>query len=129
MHSSIRISAFTQTFSGSVCFAFLPYIFLFSPLTEILSKLISHIPTFFTVLVPVLLFPTDLPKSSSCFHCPAKPTTQGLRKAALLLPTCAVLITSVARRSADWYFLKHKHICLAAGSWSVNPTATPTKTE
>lgn len=64
--------------------------------------------SFFTVLVPVLLFPTDLPKSSSCFHCPAKPTTQGLRKAALLLPTCAVLITSVARRSADWYFLKHK---------------------
>lgn len=67
----------------------------------------SHI-SFFTVIFPILLFPTDLPKSNSCFDCLAEPTTQGLRKAALLLPTCAVLITSVACRSDDWYLLRNK---------------------
>lgn len=89
-------------------FACLPCIFLFSPLTESFQIYLQHI-SFFTVLFPIVLFPTELPKSSSCFDHPAGQTTQRKhRKAALLLPTCAVLITFLAHTSADWFLLKSK---------------------
>lgn len=117
-------------FSGSICFPFLPVLYLaVSPLAGILSKLIWNLhPSFFYYTAfSIFLFPTNLPNGSSCFGFSKEPARWGLRKT--MLPTtrvCHPLSICGLRTGTCWSI--NIHICLAAVSWSLSPTATCTRT-
>lgn len=127
--SSIRISSFTHFLAQ---YAFLSYqscILLFSPLAGILSKLISNLhPSFFYhAAFSIFLFPTNLPNGSSCFGFSKEPARWGLRKT--MLPATRVCHPhSICGLRTGTCWSINIHICLAAVSWSVSPTATSTRT-
>lgn len=130
MRSSIRISSFTQTFSGSECFPFLPALH-FSGFTSYRNSfqtwslasppLFLLLCFFFNIAVsnwssqwPPRRANKTGPQENNATCYPHMPSSSHLWPADQLTGTC-------------WSI--NKHICLAAVSWSVGPTATPPQTE
>lgn len=115
--SSIRISSFTQTFSGSVCFPFLPALH-FSAFTSYGNSFQTHLwhphPSFFFYAsFSILHFQLIFPMATVVLAYQKSQQVRASGKQHCLLPTCAILITSVACRSTDWYLLKYKQTHLS----------------
>lgn len=127
--SSIRISSFTQTFSGSVWFPFSPVMYL--------TVFTSCRNSFQTRLASPPLF-----LSLCCFFNISVPNFSSQWQQVLWLPRRASKVgpqeNNVAccpRLSSSFYLWTgtcwniNKHVSLAAVSWSASPTATPTQTQ